>query len=110
MNVEQRAEPSIWILLYGVAATCVGLWILGHRVIKTVGQRMSEINPASGFTIEFGRYLSSGMSQRTLSILSGAAVTALLARFVQQNVHSLISTCLARLDFQFLPRIALLEV
>lgn len=69
MNVEQKAQPDIRILLYGVAATCVGLWILGHRVIKTVGQRMSEINPASGFTIEFGRSLSSGMSQQTLSVL-----------------------------------------
>uniref|UniRef100_A0A1I8ABK7 Phosphate transporter n=1 Tax=Steinernema glaseri TaxID=37863 RepID=A0A1I8ABK7_9BILA len=62
MDVMQTAETPIYVLLYGVFAICVGLCILGHRVIKTVGQEMSEINPASGFTIEFG-----------------AAVTALLA-------------------------------
>ncbi|KAK0409974.1 hypothetical protein QR680_004873 [Steinernema hermaphroditum] len=62
MDVMQTAETPIYVLLYGVLAICVGLCVLGHRVIRTVGTEMSEINPASGFTIEFG-----------------AAVTALVA-------------------------------
>uniref|UniRef100_A0A0R3RYY9 Phosphate transporter n=1 Tax=Elaeophora elaphi TaxID=1147741 RepID=A0A0R3RYY9_9BILA len=62
MDVQQRGETSIYILMYGVLAICIGLLVLGHKVIRTVGSEMSSINPASGFTIEFG-----------------AAVTALLA-------------------------------
>ncbi|KAI6218516.1 Phosphate transporter [Aphelenchoides fujianensis] len=62
MSVTQDAPTPIWVLLYGVLAICVGLVTLGHKVIKTVGQKMSEVHPASGFCIEFG-----------------AAVTALLA-------------------------------
>ncbi|EGT39421.1 hypothetical protein CAEBREN_14159 [Caenorhabditis brenneri] len=61
-DVYQKKETPIYVLLYGVLAICVGLWCLGHKVIRTVGTKMSEVNPASGFCIEFG-----------------AAVTALLA-------------------------------
>ncbi|KAK0426963.1 hypothetical protein QR680_009992 [Steinernema hermaphroditum] len=62
MDVLQRGETPIWILFFGALSICAGLCICGHRVIKTVGQKMSKITPASGFCIEFG-----------------AAVTALLA-------------------------------
>ncbi|VDM74122.1 unnamed protein product [Strongylus vulgaris] len=46
-NARQEGEVPIYILLYGVLAICVGLWTLGHRVIRTVGTNMSEINPAT---------------------------------------------------------------
>uniref|UniRef100_A0A8R1TYN8 Phosphate transporter n=2 Tax=Onchocerca TaxID=6281 RepID=A0A8R1TYN8_ONCVO len=62
MDVQQEGETPIYVLIYGVLAICVGLVALGHKVIRTVGSEMSNINPVSGFTIEFG-----------------AAVTALLA-------------------------------
>lgn len=61
-DVTQKDPTPIYVLLYGVLAICVGLWVLGYRVIRTIGTNMSEVNPASGFTIEFG-----------------AAITALLA-------------------------------
>nr|AXS78249.1 phosphate permease [Anisakis simplex] len=54
MDVMQKGETPIYVLLYGVFAICIGLVVLGRKVIRTVGTRMSEINPASGFTIEFG--------------------------------------------------------
>uniref|UniRef100_A0A1I7WYT5 Phosphate transporter n=1 Tax=Heterorhabditis bacteriophora TaxID=37862 RepID=A0A1I7WYT5_HETBA len=53
-DVYQNSPTPLYVLLYGVFAICVGLWILGHRVIRTVGTNMSDVNPASGFSIEFG--------------------------------------------------------
>ncbi|VDN20094.1 unnamed protein product [Gongylonema pulchrum] len=46
MDVQQEGETPIYVLLYGVLAICVGLVTLGHKVIRTVGTKMSEINPA----------------------------------------------------------------
>uniref|UniRef100_A0A914ENA4 Uncharacterized protein n=1 Tax=Acrobeloides nanus TaxID=290746 RepID=A0A914ENA4_9BILA len=51
-------ETPILILFYGILGICAGLTILGHRVIRTVGKNMTEVHPASGFTIEFGAALT----------------------------------------------------
>ncbi|KAM3716578.1 Sodium-dependent phosphate transporter [Dirofilaria immitis] len=59
LDVQQRNETPIYVLLFGVFAICVGLIVLGHRVIRTIGTDMSTVNAASGFTIEFGAAVTS---------------------------------------------------
>ncbi|CAJ0589950.1 unnamed protein product [Cylicocyclus nassatus] len=79
-NARQEGEVPIYILLYGVFAICVGLWTMGHRVIRTVGTNMSEINPATGFTIEFGAAMTAlicsklGLPISTTHCLVGSVV------------------------------------
>uniref|UniRef100_A0A914CEI7 Phosphate transporter n=1 Tax=Acrobeloides nanus TaxID=290746 RepID=A0A914CEI7_9BILA len=73
LDVMQPAPTPIWLLFFGTASVCIGLWCLGDKVIRTVGTKMSEINPCSGFTIEFG-----------------AGMTAILASKAENQRHQIL--------------------
>ncbi|CAI5453795.1 unnamed protein product [Caenorhabditis angaria] len=45
---------SVYIGLLSTLAILLGIWSLGIRVIKTVGEEISKMNPATGFSVEFG--------------------------------------------------------
>ncbi|XP_071493358.1 sodium-dependent phosphate transporter 1-B-like [Diadema antillarum] len=53
-GVDQKQGTPIWILVYGGFGITVGLWLLGRRVIETVGSKLTPMTPSSGFTIELG--------------------------------------------------------
>ncbi|KFV20531.1 Sodium-dependent phosphate transporter 1, partial [Tauraco erythrolophus] len=48
----------IWLLLYGGAGICIGLWVWGRRVIQTMGKDLTPITPSSGFSIELASALT----------------------------------------------------
>jgi len=51
-NVYQEGGVPVYLLLFGGFGISVGLWVLGSRVIRTIGKDLTSVTPSSGFTIE----------------------------------------------------------
>lgn len=50
--VSEKSFTPEWILFYGGVGISFGLWVLGRRVIKTIGEDLTKITASSGFVIE----------------------------------------------------------
>ncbi|MDX1512971.1 MAG: inorganic phosphate transporter [Gammaproteobacteria bacterium] len=48
-NVAQKSPLPIWILLIGAAGIVAGLVTYGHKVMATVGTRITDLTPSRGF-------------------------------------------------------------
>ena len=53
-TVQMKVEMPVWILGLGGGCIVFGLLIWGARVMRTVGERITEITPSRGFSAEFG--------------------------------------------------------
>ncbi|CAL2033266.1 unnamed protein product [Caenorhabditis brenneri] len=49
-----KLNISIYVGLLTTLAVLMGIWTLGIRVIRTVGENFAKMNPATGFSVEFG--------------------------------------------------------
>ncbi|UMM19685.1 hypothetical protein L5515_015173 [Caenorhabditis briggsae] len=45
---------SVYVGLLTTLAVLMGIWTLGIRIIRTVGENFAKMNPATGFSVEFG--------------------------------------------------------
>jgi len=50
--VAQKSAVPPWILLLGATGIVIGLASFGYRVMRTVGQRITELTPSRGFSAE----------------------------------------------------------
>ncbi len=84
--VGLQSEVPVWILLLGGVGIILGLAVFGHRVIETVGTKITHITPSRGFAAEFSAativltFSKLGMPVSTTHTLVGAVVGVGLAR------------------------------
>ncbi len=86
--IEAKSQTPIWALLLGGLGIVIGLATWGWKVIKTVGEKITELTPSRGFCAEFGAaitillasVLPIGLPVSTTHTLVGAVLGVGLAR------------------------------
>jgi len=50
--IESKSTVPAWILVIGAAGMCLGLMILGYRIIRVLGVKMMRLSHSRGFSCE----------------------------------------------------------
>lgn len=84
--IGQKSELPIWVLLIGGAGIVIGLMMYGHKVMATVGRKITELTPSRGFAAELAAATTvvmasgTGLPISTTHTLVGAVLGVGMAR------------------------------
>jgi PiT family inorganic phosphate transporter len=84
--VGVKIPVPIWILALGGIGIALGISTFGYKVIKTVGEKITEVTPSRGFSAEFGAATTIlfasklGLPVSTTHCIVGAVIGVGLAR------------------------------
>lgn len=87
-EVGEMVGVPIWILILGGLGITIGVMTWGRKVIKTIGEKITDITPSRGFSAEFGTATTVlicsklGMPISTTHTLVGSVIGVGLARGV----------------------------
>jgi inorganic phosphate transporter, PiT family len=79
-QVSSGVSVPLWVLIYGGAGIAIGLSLHGYKVMRTVGEKITEITPSKGFAAELSAasvvtvFSKMGMPVSTTHTLVGAVL------------------------------------
>ena len=85
-KILSQVPVPLWVLILGGAGIVAGLATFGYRVIRTVGTKITEMNPSRGFSAEFGGAVTvlvasrMGLPVSTTHVIVGSVIGVGLAR------------------------------
>lgn len=85
--VETEAATPIWILVIGGLLLGLGFWFMGYHIIRALGNKITQMSPTRGFSIELGAAITVLMASRlglpvsTTQCLTGAALGVALMNY-----------------------------
>lgn len=86
-EVTSRADTPIWILVIAGLLLGIGFWIYGFNVMRSLGNKITQVSPTRGFAMELGAAITVLLASRlglpvsTTQALTGATVGVALCNF-----------------------------
>jgi phosphate/sulfate permease len=92
-EVTSRADTPIWILIIAGLLLGIGFWIYGFNVMRSLGNKITQVSPTRGFAMELGAAITVLLASRlglpvsTTQCLTGATIGVALCNFDVRAVN-----------------------
>ncbi|KAK5312926.1 hypothetical protein LTR70_007921 [Exophiala xenobiotica] len=86
-EVATKSPTPVWILVIGGILLGVGFWFMGYHIVRALGNKITQMSPTRGFSIELGAATTVlfasrlGLPVSTTQCLTGAAVGVAMMNF-----------------------------
>lgn len=86
-DVATEAGTPVWLLVIGGLLLGLGFWFYGYHIVRALGNKITQMSPTRGFSIELGAAITVLMASRlglpvsTTQCLTGAAVGVALMNY-----------------------------
>lgn len=64
-----KSNVPIWVLAFGGVGIVIGLWTYGYHIMRNLGNRVTLMSPARGFSMELGSVITVIMATRLSKLL-----------------------------------------
>ncbi|KAK4613950.1 Phosphate-repressible phosphate permease pho-4 [Fulvia fulva] len=92
-EVATESSTPVWILVLGGLLLGLGFWFMGYHIVRALGNKITQMSPTRGFSIELGAAITVLMASRlglpvsTTQCLTGAAVGVALMNYDLKAVN-----------------------
>lgn len=86
-QIDTTSDTPVWFLVIAGLLLGVGFWCYGHRIMRAVGNKITQMSPTRGFSIELGSAITVllasnlGLPVSTTQCLVGASMGVALMNF-----------------------------
>lgn len=92
-EVATESDTPVWLIVIGGAMLGLGFWFYGYHIIRALGNKITQMSPSRGFSIELGAAITVLLASRlalpvsTTQCLTGAAIGVALMNYDVKAVN-----------------------
>ena len=86
-EVNTRSPTPVWFLIIAGLLLGLGFWVMGYHIIRALGNKITQMSPTRGFSVELGAAITVLLASRlalpvsTTQCLTGATMGVALMNY-----------------------------